>query len=76
MRLCDSDGMQQEEAAIAIGVSRGTIQRLLESDRRKMLDALVNPKTLSFASAEHVCIDPNRLWRSQQHRRGPGHERE
>ena len=37
MRLCDSDGMQQEEAADIMGVSRGTIQRLLESGRRKIL---------------------------------------
>ena len=56
MRLCDFDGMQQEEAADAMGISRGTIQRLLESGRRKTLDALVSGKALSFADAEHVCI--------------------
>ena len=58
MRLCDLDGMQQEAAADAMGVSRGTIQRLLESGRRKTLDALVGGKALSFADAEHVCIRP------------------
>jgi hypothetical protein len=58
MRLCDSDGMQQEEAADTMGVSRGTIQRLLESGRRKTLDALVNGQALSFADADHVCIRP------------------
>jgi len=58
MRLCDSDGAQQEEAAVVMGVSRGTIQRLLESGRRKILDALVNGKALSFADADHVCIRP------------------
>jgi len=56
MRLCDLDGKQQEEAADAMGVSRGTIQRLLESGRRKTLDALVSGKALSFADADHVCI--------------------
>ena len=59
MRLCDFDGKQQEEAAAAMGVSRGTIQRLLESGRRKTLDALVSGKALSFADADHVCIRPS-----------------
>ncbi len=75
MRLCDLDGMQQEEAADAMGVSRGTIQRLLESGRRKTLDALVYGKALSFADAEHVCIDPNRPIRRGRHGRGPGRGR-
>ena len=66
MRLCDFDGMQQEEAADAMGVSRGTIQRLLESGRRKTLDALVGGKALSFADADHVCIRPT-------NRNGRGH---
>jgi len=72
MRLCDHDGKQQEEAADAMGVSRGTIQRLLESGRRKTLEALVNGKALSFADAEHVCIDPNRPARRGRHGHGPG----
>jgi len=58
MRLTDLDGLQQEEAAEAMGISRGTIQRLLESGRKKTLDALVNGKALSFADADHVCIRP------------------
>lgn len=75
MRLCDHDGKQQEEAADAMGVSRGTIQRLLESGRRKTLEALVNGKALSFADAEHVCIDPKRQARHGRHGRGPSHGR-
>jgi predicted DNA-binding protein (UPF0251 family) len=59
MRLCDFDGKQQEEAADAMGVSRGTIQRLLESGRHKTLDALISGKALSFADADHVCIRPS-----------------
>jgi len=61
MRLCDFDGKQQEEAADIMGVSRGTIQRLLESGRRKTLDALVNGQALSFADADHVCIRPTSM---------------
>ena len=67
--------MQQEEAADGMGVSRGTIQRLLESGRRKTLDALVHGKALSLANAEHVCIDPNRLIGRGRRGRGPGRGR-
>ena len=73
MRLCDHDGKQQEEAADVMGVSRGTIQRLLESGRRKTLDALVGGKALSFADADHVCIDPNRPAMRGRHGRGRSH---
>jgi uncharacterized protein len=58
MRLCDGEGKQQEEAADAMGVSRGTIQRLLDAGRRKTVDALVHGKALSFSDSEHVCINP------------------
>lgn len=67
MRLTDLDGLQQEEAAEEMGISRGTIQRLLESGRKKTLDALVNGKALSFADADHVCIRPPK---GHQHRYG------
>ena len=59
MRLCDLEGKQQEEAAAAMGVSRGTIQRLLETGRGKAIDALVHGKALSFSDADHVCIRPH-----------------
>ena len=75
MRLCDSDGMQQEEAADIMGVSRGTIQRLLESGRRKTLDALVNGQAISFADAEHVCIRPIDTTGRGRGGRGAGHGR-
>ena len=80
MRLCDSEGKQQEEAADAMGVSRATIQRLLESGRRKILDALVNGQALTFADADHVCIRPTDRserghggrWAGNGSRRQPG----
>jgi len=56
MRLCDLDGVQQEEAATEMRVSRATIQRLLETGRRKVTDALVHGKAVSLADAEHVLI--------------------
>jgi len=69
MRLCDHEGKQQDEAADAMGVSRGTIQRLLQTGRHKVVDALIGGKALSFEDAEHVCIRPNEAGR-RGHRGG------
>ena len=46
MRLCDHDGKSQIEAAEAMGISRGTVQRLLETGRKKILDVLLHSKNL------------------------------
>ncbi len=46
LRLCDYDGMSQIEAAEAMGISRGTVQRLLLSGRKKVVDVLLNTKEL------------------------------
>lgn len=40
LRLCDREGLIQEEAGARMGVSRGTVQRLLASARRKVATAL------------------------------------
>jgi len=46
LKLVDLEGMEQEEAAARLGVSRKTAWRDLHSARRKVADALVNGKTL------------------------------
>ena len=46
LRLCDYDGLNQIEAGEALGVSRGTVQRLLMSARKKVVDVLLNSKEL------------------------------
>ncbi|UCG89427.1 MAG: DUF134 domain-containing protein [Gemmatimonadota bacterium] len=46
MRLCDVDGLDQEAAGLRIGVSRGTVQRLLGSGRYKVLQALLGSSAL------------------------------
>ncbi len=71
MRICDSEGKQQEEAAEIMGVSRGTIQRLLESGRKKMVDALVQGDALSFSDDDYVCIHPLPGRGRGRHRFGP-----
>ncbi len=52
MRLCDWDGKSQIEAAEAMGISRGTVQRLLISGRRKIMDVLLHTKELRIAVTE------------------------
>lgn len=46
MRLCDLDGLDQEAAGRRMGVSRGTIQRLLASGRASVLRALLDSSAL------------------------------
>lgn len=47
--LCDGEGKTQEEAGVCMGISRGTVQRLLASARRKVARALVGQKALAVA---------------------------
>lgn len=70
MRLCDLEGKQQEEAAQRMGVSRGTVQRLLQSGRRKLLTSITEGQALSFEDADHVCIGPRPGWGPGRHGRG------
>ncbi|MGL4998806.1 MAG: DUF134 domain-containing protein [Cetobacterium sp.] len=46
LRLCDYEGKNQIDAGEIMNVSRGTIQRLLESGRKKILEALLYEKVL------------------------------
>ena len=46
LRICDLEGKKQIEAGEAMGVSRGTVQRLLVKARAKVVDALLNQKIL------------------------------
>lgn len=46
IRLKDLEGMEQEECAIQMEVSRPTFQRILISAREKIADSLINGKTI------------------------------
>ena len=46
LRLVDYENMEQENAATQIGVSRGTLQRMLYSARHKVTEALVQSKNI------------------------------
>jgi len=54
LRLCDLLGLDQETAGMRMGVSRGTVQRLLSSARAKVADALVNGKALVIVRTPYV----------------------
>jgi uncharacterized protein len=48
LKLCDLDGLTQEEAGGRMGVSRGTVQRILTAARGKVAAALVKGSALIF----------------------------
>ena len=50
--LCDRDGLTQEQAGKSMGVSRGTVQRLVSDARRKVARALAEEKALVVRAAE------------------------
>lgn len=56
VRLIDIDGLEQEEAARKLGVSRKTAWRDLQEVRRKIADALVNGKGIEIAGCEKAAL--------------------
>ena len=52
LRLCDLNGLVQEQAGSKMGVSRGTVQRLLASARRKVAQALVEGAAIVLEEME------------------------
>jgi len=53
LRLCDSLAFTQEEAGREMGISRGTVQRILSTARQKVADALSGCKAIILE--EKVC---------------------
>lgn len=46
LRLVDLEGLEQEQAALQMNVSRPTVTRIVASARAKVADAIVNGKAL------------------------------
>ena len=61
VRLCDYEGKSQIETAEIMGISRGTVQRLLNSGRRKILDGLLHLKAIKSVSYTHLTLPTNSL---------------
>ena len=53
MRLCDHEELDQTQAGSRMGVSRGTVQRLLRSGRSKVLEALLSNAALVINQGEN-----------------------
>ncbi len=51
LRLCDGEGLTQEEAGRSMGVSRGTIQRILAMARKKSAKAITEGQALLFVDS-------------------------
>jgi len=76
MRLCDLEGHDQGQAAEEMGISRGTIQRLVYSARQKMVDVVIHGKALTVEDTEHVIVrGPGRGGGRGRHGRGMGRGR-
>ena len=77
LRLCDFEGADQSAAAQSMGVSRGTLQRIVYSARRKVADALCSGKAIqigggNFSPAERICGGRARCSRCRFARGGCG----
>jgi len=48
LRLCDREDLTQEEAGKRMGISHGTVQRLLSSARKKIATAITERKGIIF----------------------------
>jgi len=58
IRLRDYKGLDQTEAAKKMGISQPTFQRLYESARKKIADALVNGKALRIEGGPYRMMGP------------------
>ena len=58
LRLCDVEGLHQVVAGERMGVSRGTVQRLLKTGRATMVRAVVENAALVIVSEEDPQLPP------------------
>lgn len=56
MRLVDSEKLTQDEAGSLMGISRGSIWRLLQSGRKKLITAIFEKREIRipFESLEKI----------------------
>ncbi len=53
LRLKDLEGMEQEEAADIMNISRPTFQRILVNARKKIAEAILNGKAISIKGGNY-----------------------
>ncbi|MBN1923163.1 MAG: DUF134 domain-containing protein [Nanoarchaeota archaeon] len=66
LRLCDVDGLKQEEAANKMNVSQPTLFRVLSNARKKMAQALIEGKSIRIEGGNYEMIQ------TRGRRRGSG----
>ncbi len=72
LRLCDVEEFHQQQAADEMGISRGTVQRLVGSGRKKLVEAVLLGKAVTVETASHVVLPDRRGGRHRRHGRfGP-----
>ena len=54
LRLIDLEGLQQEQAAVQMGVARTTVQAVYDAARRKLAEALVRGRGLEVRGGEFI----------------------
>jgi len=52
LRLCDLERLDQDAAGDRMGVSRGTVQRLVKSGRAKLIEAILESRALLIEEGE------------------------
>lgn len=57
MRLCDGLNLSQKEAADLMEVSTGTLQRLVYSARKKIVDALCNDRAIELEIPDNITFN-------------------
>ncbi|MEA2089299.1 MAG: DUF134 domain-containing protein [Thermoproteota archaeon] len=54
LRLVDLEGLSQEDAGKKMGVSRGTVWRLLQNARKKTVEALIEGRPLIISAQPNL----------------------
>lgn len=57
LRLIDFEGLTQEEAGERMGISRGTIWRLIKSARKKVTSALVEGREIFIVPQSPILVE-------------------
>jgi predicted DNA-binding protein (UPF0251 family) len=71
IRLIDLEGQDQEQAALALDVSRGTVQRIYNEAKRKLAEFLVCGKKLTIAEGDiKLCDHPEHQGRRRCEMKG------
>lgn len=70
VRLCDHEGLDQEAAGERMGVSRGTVQRLLYNARRQLIKALLENNAIVINLKESEACDVGMHTHQRKHRAG------